>query len=55
MRGQSGHSTIEYIVGAGVVAAIAVIAFIHFLLPAEQSVKDHQPPTYYGDYYRSGQ
>lgn len=49
---EKGFSTLEYLIGAVVVVAIALGAFIYTLLPAEHAVKDQQPQTYYGDYYR---
>ncbi|MFD1363088.1 hypothetical protein [Lentibacillus salinarum] len=53
MKKQNGYSTVEYLVGAGVVAAIALAAFIYTLLPAADAVEEHQPDTYYSDYYRA--
>ncbi|MFD1362705.1 hypothetical protein [Lentibacillus salinarum] len=51
MKKQKGYSTVEYLVGAGVVAGIALGAFIYTLLPAADSVEEQQPDTYYSDYY----
>ncbi|HEX7064322.1 MAG TPA: hypothetical protein VF199_04580 [Bacillales bacterium] len=48
-----GFATVEYIVGAGVVATLAVAAFIYILLPAEEAVVHQQPDTYHADYYRT--
>lgn len=55
MKKEHGFSTVEYLVGAGVVVAIALGAFIYTLLPAVETVENNQPDTYYSDYYQSNE
>jgi len=53
VKEKHGFSTIEYLVGAGVVVAIALGVFIYTLLPAVNDMEDYKPDIYYSDYYQS--
>lgn len=48
---ERGFSTVEYLIGAGIVAGIALAAFIFSILPASESLDESLPETYYSDYY----
>lgn len=49
-RDESGASTLEYLVGAGVVAAMGGY-LLSVLLPSVNYVKDTTSQTIYADYY----
>ena len=49
-RDESGASTLEYLVGAGVVAAMGGY-LLSVLLPSANQVKESLSETIYADYY----
>ncbi|GGK33260.1 hypothetical protein GCM10010965_27640 [Caldalkalibacillus thermarum] len=46
---------VEYLIGIGIVAAIALAAFIYTILPAAENLDESVPETYYSDYYEPNQ
>lgn len=48
---QRGFSTIEYLIGAGVVAGAAIAAFILVIGPATSELEEMAPDQYEVDYY----